>query len=317
MNAAIVGCGNIAGFYDNPSTKQILTHAHAFLENKDTKLTACCDINELSLKNFTNIWGSDIRTYLDIDVMLKDEDIDIIVIATNTDVHYETLRKILLNTKIKNIICEKPFVSNIDQYNKIYELIEEKNPNLLINYIRCFDPSINRVKKLLKKEKFGKVLQFNGRFNKGLYHNGSHMLSLAEHLFGNISNLKAENLKILDDDLYGYFLVEAKRANGVLTNFSDTEFSIFEMEIICQKGIIKIYDSGFDIKAYMTKSSQTVSGTSQLELYKEYPNTLIYYAKNSLDFLLKKNSTKQQKKHLKLSYQLLKIKEELLAQGQS
>ena len=117
MNAAIVGCGNIAGFYDNPSTKQIVTHAHAFLENKNTKLIACCDINSVNLEKFTDIWGKNIRTYYDLDTMLRDVEIDIIVIATNTDTHYEILYKVLLDTKIKHIICEKPFVSNIDQYN--------------------------------------------------------------------------------------------------------------------------------------------------------------------------------------------------------
>ena len=38
MNAAVIGCGNIGGFYDTPSFDAILTHAHAFLDSNKTSL---------------------------------------------------------------------------------------------------------------------------------------------------------------------------------------------------------------------------------------------------------------------------------------
>ncbi|MDD5400649.1 MAG: Gfo/Idh/MocA family oxidoreductase [Sulfurimonas sp.] len=312
MNAAVIGCGNIGGFYDTPSSDAILTHAHAFLDSKKTKLIACCDTNRDNLEKFRNIWGRDIHAYLSVNEMLQNEKIDIVVIAANTASHYEILQEILTNTKIKHIICEKPFVSNLDEYYKIYSLIHEKNPNLLINFIRCFDPSINRVKELILKEKLGKVLQFSSRVNKGLYHNGSHVLSLVEHLFGEITDFKAMNATILEGDAYGSFWIQTKTADGVLTNFDGSEFSLFEMEIICQRGVIKIHKSGFEIKVYKAKESKKINGTKELILYKEYPNTLQYYAKNSLNFLLKKNSKEQMESHLKLSAKLLKIRENLL-----
>lgn len=312
MNAAIVGCGNIGGFYDAPNSHEILTHAHAFLDSNKTKLIACCDTNRDNLEKFSNIWGRDIHAYLSVREMLQNEKIDIVAIATNTASHYEILQEILTNTKIKYIICEKPFVSNVDEYDKIYTSLHEKSPNLLINFIRCFDPSINKIKKLIEEEKLGKVLCFSSRVNKGLYHNGSHVLSLVEHLFGEITDFKAMNATIFEDDAYGSFWMHTKMADGVLTNFNESEFSLFEMEIIFEKGVVKIHKSGFDIKAYIAKESKKVKGTKELALYKEYPNTLQYYAKNSLSFLLKKNSKEQMESHLKLSYKLLKIKEDLL-----
>ncbi len=154
---------------------------------------------------------------------------------------------------------------------------------------------------------------FSSRVNKGLYHNGSHVLSLVEHLFGEITDFKAMNATIFEDDAYGSFWMRTKTTDGVLTNFHGSEFSLFEMEIIFEKGVVKIHKSGFDIKAYIAKESKKVKGTKELRLYKEYPNTLQYYAKNSLNFLLKKNSKEQMESHLKLSQKLLKIKEELLS----
>ncbi|MDD5157859.1 Gfo/Idh/MocA family oxidoreductase [Sulfurimonas sp.] len=312
MNAAIVGCGNIAGFYDTPDSDEILTHAHAFALCKITELIACCDINEMSLQKFSSVWRSDIRTYLSVDEMLKKEDIDLLVIASNTESHFDVLEKVLLKTDIKHIICEKPFVSNMREYSKIHELIEKKNPNLLINFIRCFDPSINGVKKLLEKGKLGAVLGFSARVNKGLYHNGSHVLSLVEHFFGEINKFEANGASVIDGDIYGSFWMQTKQTSGVLINFDSSEFSIFEMEIVCQKGVIKIQKSGFDIRVYKAKESKKVKGTKELKLHKKYPNSLKYYAKNSLEFLLDKNSKEQLEKHLSISSKLLKIRENLL-----
>jgi predicted dehydrogenase len=312
MNAAIVGCGNIAGFYDTPNSDEILTHAHAFALCDKTKLVACCDISQASLQRFTSVWGSNINAYLNVDEMLKNENIDLIVIASNTESHYEVLEKVLLQTDIKHIICEKPFVSNMQEYSKISKLIQKKNPNLLINFIRCFDPSINRVKKLLEKGKLGSILGFSAKVNKGLYHNGSHVLSLVEHLFGEIVQFEANGRNVIDGDIYGSFWMQTMQTSGVLINFDGSEFSIFEMEIICQKGVIKIKKSGFDIRIYKAKESKEVKGTKVLKLDKKYPNTLKYYAKNSLKFLLNRNSKEQMKKHLDISRKLLNIKENLL-----
>ncbi len=104
MNAAVIGCGNIGGFYDAPNSHEILTHAHAFLDSNKTKLIACCDTNRDNLEKFRTIWG--VRAYLSVREMLQNEKIDIVAIATNTASHYEILQEILINTQIKHIICE-------------------------------------------------------------------------------------------------------------------------------------------------------------------------------------------------------------------
>jgi len=307
LNAAIIGCGNIAGFYDTPTSKKILTHAHALMNSKQTKLIACCDINQNNLNTFVDVWGKNIRTYTKLEEMFEKESLDIIVIASITQTHYEILKTILQQTKIKHILCEKPFVSTIQEYGQIIPLIQEEEPNLLINYIRCFDPSLNKIKKLLEKKKLGNPLYFSTRINKGLYHNGSHMLSLVENFFGEITDFKTTNKKVINDDVYGSFWIQTKTIDGVLINSFENNFALFEMEIICQNGIVKISDSGFKIRVYAIDEV-----TKKLQIYKKYPNTLQFYAKNSLDYLLQKNSKKEMNKHLNFSYRLLKIKEDLL-----
>lgn len=51
LKASIIGCGNIGGLYDGPTSKNIFTHAHAYTENTNTILKSCCDLNKKTLNN--------------------------------------------------------------------------------------------------------------------------------------------------------------------------------------------------------------------------------------------------------------------------
>ncbi len=55
-NAAIIGCGNIAGDYDiKIPTKYTFTHAGSYVLSKRVKLIAISDINKKKLTKLKNI----------------------------------------------------------------------------------------------------------------------------------------------------------------------------------------------------------------------------------------------------------------------
>ena len=309
LNATIIGCGNIGGFYDTPNAKSIFTHAHAYKQNNNTKLTSCCDLDTNNIKRFKELWGKDIKGYQDIDKLLKNESIDIVSLTTSTNSHYPILKQLLKNTKIKYILCEKPFVSTMKEFNSISKLIKKSDKKLSINFIRCFDPSINKLKKLIASKELGQVISFSSQFNKGIYHNGSHILSLIEHLMGAINSIEVLNKKIYKDDIYGNFTINLNNnITGTINNFHNTDFSTLELNIILEYGYIKISKSGFDIIVYKSQQSK-FKEIKQLNQYKKYPNSLDKYAKNSLDFLLNGDVDKQLKKHLSISKKLLQLKQ--------
>ncbi|MEA2091817.1 MAG: Gfo/Idh/MocA family oxidoreductase [Campylobacterota bacterium] len=311
LKAAVIGCGNIGGLYDTPTSKSITTHAHAYINHKNTKLRSCCDINIKNLQSFKNIWGRDINTYTSLEEMLKRESLDIVSIATDSSSHFEILKR-LLSTDIKYIICEKPFVSTLDELSQIQKLLKYSDKKLIINFIRCFDPTMKKVKKLIKSNKLGKVLSFNAFCNKGIYHNGSHLLSLIEYLMQDIKSIEVKNKFIKEDDIYGNFLLKTKNITGTVTNFDKTDFSIFTMNIVLEKGYIEINNSGFEVNVYKSKKSNRFKGFNHLRPYKKYKNTLKNYAMNSLKFLLTQKSNKQLKKHLSISRKLLVLRESFL-----
>jgi len=311
LKAAVIGCGNIGGLYDTPSSKSITTHAHAYVHHKSTKLHSCCDLNIKNLQNFQNIWGRNIKTYASLEKMLKKENLDIVSIATDTSSHFEILKR-LLSTDIKYIICEKPFVSTLNELYQVQKLLKHSDKKLIINFIRCFDPTMKKVKKLIKSNKLGAVLSFNAFFNKGIYHNGSHLLSLIEYLMQDIKSIEVTNKLIKENDIYGNFIVKTKSITGTITNFDKTDFSIFTMNIVLEKGYIEINNSGFEVNVYKSKKLDDFKGFKHLKQYKQYKNSLKNYAINSLKFLLEQKNNKQLKQHISISKKLLIIRDSFL-----
>ena len=56
LKCGIIGCGNIAGNFDDPSNSLIRTHAKAFKVHKKCELTAVFDIDLFKVKKFAQTW---------------------------------------------------------------------------------------------------------------------------------------------------------------------------------------------------------------------------------------------------------------------
>ncbi len=312
LKAAVIGCGNIGGLYDSVKSKGIYTHAHAYTHSSNTELIACCDTNKNNLKIFKNLWGKDITSYTNLTQMLQEEKLDIVSIATPTQLHYSVLKEIIKNTGIKYIICEKPFVASLKELDKIKKLLKNSDANVIINYMRCFDPTINKIKKLIENNKLGGILSFNAQFNKGIYHNGSHIFSLVEHLIAPISRISTIDTEIIDNDIYGNFNINTNVSNGIISNFHETNFAFLQIEIILEQGVISIKDSGFNITVYKSKKSKKFNNINQLQAIGPYQNTFSHYALNTLNYLLSKHTHKYFNLQLDLSRKLLILHSALL-----
>ena len=93
MHIGIVGAGSFAHFA-----------AKAFLKLKGIKIVAVCDINETVANKMAVAFNA--KTYTDYATFLKDENIDLVYIATPPFLHYQQSKQALLAGR--HVICEKP-----------------------------------------------------------------------------------------------------------------------------------------------------------------------------------------------------------------
>ncbi|MCK9371613.1 MAG: Gfo/Idh/MocA family oxidoreductase [Sulfuricurvum sp.] len=308
IRCALVGCGNMGGFLDSPEDLHIVTHAHALAAHPDTLLVACCDPDAKQRQRFRERWGETIKPYASLQEMLQHETIDLLIISSPTPFHADALKLALNSPAVHTVICEKPFVETQQELDELLPIIFDGNKRLLINFMRRFDPSIRKAAALLHAKELGELRHFHGTFTKGLYHNGSHMLELIEHLCGPILNLTAIRSETIKDDFYGSFFLETPQCRGTLSNETGDHYALFELTVVLSRGRIRILDSGHTIIIDTLTPSKRYSGYTNLTPTHTLEETMSANTLNTLNFALTEELAPLLSHHLKLSQKLLDIK---------
>jgi myo-inositol 2-dehydrogenase/D-chiro-inositol 1-dehydrogenase len=129
-------------------------HARNIAKNPDAKLVAVCgqdDKEILEIKNETKTDG--FSCYSDYQKLLKQKDIDAVLICTPNNFHSEM---VIGAAKFgKHIMCEKPMAITLDDCRKIRDTVNKYKVKYLIGYHRRFNPLFQYVKDLLGKGSLG------------------------------------------------------------------------------------------------------------------------------------------------------------------
>lgn len=291
----IVGGGEISCGYDNPKSKSILTHINGAIKHPGIQLNSIVEINRDKHDYIKDKWGKRIKIFSDLNESLSNFKSDIFVIATPTNTHLRVIKNILFNYCPKLILCEKPIVSKIKEYEELYKLLESYNTKIMTNFPRRFDISLNILKKEILNSK--KKYHFYGTFNKGLIHNGSHMIDLISMLVGPIRKIDFINFKTIKNDFFGRFLVKTDNCNGIISNIDSKDLSVFEFVLYTNHGKFEIIGANNKINIYYLDNLNHFKGFKAYLDKKKLPHTLESSAYNTYDYAIEliKNTAKYKK----------------------
>ena len=125
---------------------------------------------------------------------------DAIIIATPTTTHFKYFLE--CSKKIKNIFIEKPLVTDIKQFKKILQITKKKKINLKVGYIERYNPTIQLIKKILKKNKIINLdfIRTNNRQNKIkdtniIFDIMTHDIDLALYLSGDVKRITSSGVR--------------------------------------------------------------------------------------------------------------------------
>ena len=125
---------------------------------------------------------------------------DAIIIATPTTTHFKYFLE--CSKKIKNIFIEKPLVTDIKQFKKILQITKKKKINLKVGYIERYNPTIQLIKKIVKKNKILNLdfIRTNNRQNKIkdtniIFDIMTHDIDLALYLSGDVKRITSSGVK--------------------------------------------------------------------------------------------------------------------------
>lgn len=140
--------------------------------------------------------------YKSVEEMLQQADLDLVVVNTPVQTHFEYVKMAL--EAGKNVIVEKPFTVNTSEAEALVTLAKEKNLFLSVYQNRRFDRDYLQVQKILEDGKPGTLKEVEIRFDRfrtepsakehkenpklngsGALHDlGSHLIDQATQLFG-------------------------------------------------------------------------------------------------------------------------------------
>lgn len=258
--AAIIGLGKMG-----------LSHAAILSAHPDVDMVAVCDTSSLILDAFKKFTA--VKTYTDYQEMIKNEQLDLVLIATPTRFHYPMVKYAL--EKSVHVYCEKPFSLYSNEGEELVKLAESKGLINQVGYHNHFLGTFRELKRLLNSGVLGDIVHFVGEAygpvvvkEKGgtwrskpeegggcLYDYASHVLNLIQEIIGRPveasgSQLKSIYSKGVEDSVYCSLKLNNGISGQISVNWSDETYRKMSTsltvigkngKIICDATEIKIY----------------------------------------------------------------------------
>ena len=271
-NLCIVGFGSIGP-----------VHAKAISGIESVQFYAVCDNNPEKIEKCKKDY--DVKSYLDFDEMLSDENIDGIHICTPHYLHFEMIKKAL--EKGKSVVCEKPVTMTKAEYE---ELLKHPGVDKVCVVLQNrFNPCSLRFKELAESGELGKLKTAravvtwirNADYYKSeswrgkwategggvMINQAVHTLDYFNYILGGVKSVKAQMsnftledvIEVEDTASASFVLKDGQRAVMFATNAYGVN-KMPEFEAVFEKGIVKYENSTLYIDGKPIENDKTISG---------------------------------------------------------
>jgi predicted dehydrogenase len=134
-------------------------HIEALRPREDAKIVAVVDPLEERRKEAADEFGC--QTYTSVDDMLKQDDIDVVVVATPSFTHKDDTIKSLRTGR--HVACEKPMAVNLADADEMIRVAEETGKLLFIHHNYRFRPEFQHIKQTVDSGLIGDVFHMSMR----------------------------------------------------------------------------------------------------------------------------------------------------------
>ncbi len=254
INFALVGCGRIAKKHSELLGNKLIPNA---------KLVSVCDIDLEKAKLVGERYN--VPYYTDMDKMMENENIDVVVVLTESGNHAK--HTIHLAKYGKHIIVEKPMALRLEDADEMIKACSENNCKLFVVKQNRFNLPVIQLRKALEKGRFGKLVMGTVRvrwcrnqeyYNQDkwrgtwsldggvLANQASHHVDLLQWMMGEVESVYAKsNTALVNIEAEDTAVVILKFRNGALgiieattaVRPKDLEGSI---SILGEKGTVEI-----------------------------------------------------------------------------
>jgi len=192
--AGIIGTGGVAGLgllgvHDEEkigNTKFETSHAGGYLATDDVHLVAAADIDEEKLDRFGEVWEiPPDRRYTSHRRMLAEENLDIVSVCTPAFLHHDHVVDVAHTENGPDIIwCEKPIASSVTDAQRMIDVCEESDIELVVNHSFRFAQKIQQLRSLVEDDLIGDIKAVNAQFRRELLRTSTHLFDMIIFFLG-------------------------------------------------------------------------------------------------------------------------------------
>lgn len=225
-----------------------------------------CENNPVNAKKCSSLYPN-INIVDDLNILINDDEVDAIVIATPVDTHYR-LSKLALEAG-KHVLVEKPLTSSYLEAKELVNIANKNEKLLMVDHTFLYTGSVMHLKSLVEKNTLGEIQYFDStRINLGLFQHDVNVLwDLAPHdisICNHILNLKpisvqAVGISHTKNDIENIAYLTLKYENNIIAHFNCSWVSPVKIRQMLIGGSekmvvfndmeptekIKIYDTGY------------------------------------------------------------------------
>ena len=156
LNVGVAGCG-----YWGPNL------IRNFSQLPDCRVKQVCDTEENRLKHMKKLYPS-VDTTMVFEDLVKDKDLDAIVVATPVHLHHELAKKSLLAGK--HTFIEKPMATSSAECEELVNLAAKKKLTLMVGHTFIYSAPVRRIKEIVDSGDIGEIQYISSRrLNLGLF----------------------------------------------------------------------------------------------------------------------------------------------------
>jgi len=269
LQVLIVGCGNIAGGFDQgrPAGYLPYTHAGAYSRDERFRLVACVEPDDSRRSEFMAAWGVPVGFRSIQEALGSCHHFDVISICSPTDCHAHDL-EIASRLSPKLIFCEKPLTTSVAETKRLVAECAQLNIPLAVNYTRRWDAEVIKLQADMQSGRWGTLRSVVGYYNKGIANNGSHMLDLLHLLIGPMDIVKVGKPIddfFVDDPAVPVWLEGAQGTSVLLACGHAKDYAIFELQLVFSQGTVTMEEGGLFWRERRVQDSETFKGYRTLE----------------------------------------------------
>lgn len=227
-----------------PIKKYVQTHTRALHIHPGFFLAAGCDPDKSKRREFCLRYKKPV--FSKPGELFKKIQPEVVIIASPTSQHKNSLAAIIRQKKVKTVLCEKPLGDDLAESIQMVKSCKKNKKKIYLNFIRRADPGILEIKKRILTGKIQKPFKAVVWYSKGLLHNGCHYVDMLSFLFGPIQDVGIIEKGTSEQAITGspHCRFDFKAGSAIFIPQNEKNFSHHTCEILARNGRLRIEANG-------------------------------------------------------------------------